>query len=126
MKKLISLILILSTPAYADTAIKVKTGDVVTIPFDQGTLLDTDKATKIKDQLINGDTCAKENESFQKSVDFYKKNQTLYQDENNLLLNQNIELNKSLNSAHRTSDWEKIGYIILGAGILYGASRLTR
>lgn len=126
MKKIISLLLILSTPAYADQAVLVKTGDIVQLQFDHGTLLDQEKANKIKDQLIERDALQKENESFQKSVELYKNNQKLYQEENDLLLNRNIELTRTLNDTRSTSSWEKIAYVILGAGLIYGASRITR
>lgn len=126
MKQIISLLLILATPAYADQAIPVKTGDIVQPQFDRGTLLDKEKADKIKDQLIDRDALQKENESFQKSVDLYKSNQKLYQEENNLLLNRNIELTHTLNDTRSTSNWEKVFYVVLGAGLIYGASRITR
>jgi hypothetical protein len=130
MKRFIVLLLLLSTPAYADQAITVHTGDVVTKQFDQGTLLDAPKATKIEDQLIDGDTAKKENASFQKSIELYKANESLYQDENTLLLNRNIELSKALNDSRSTSDWLKVGYFILGAAVVsagvYGASHLVK
>lgn len=126
MKKLISLLLIISTPAYADNAVTVHTDDVVTKQYDGGTLLDKEKANKVKDQLIDADACTKENDSYQKSVLLYQANDKIYQDENSLLLNRNVELTKDLNSSRQTSDLEKIGYIILGAAMLYGGSRLVR
>ena len=130
MKKLLVLLLVLSTPAYADSAIKVHTGDVVAPAYDQGTLLDVEKAVKIRDQLVDGDSCKKENESFQKSIDLYKSNETLYQGENTLLLNRNIELSKTLNDSRETSDWVKVGFFALGVVItgtaVWGASRLAK
>ncbi len=126
MKKLIAILLILSTPAYADNAITVRTGDVVTKEFDQGTLLDKGQANKIKDELIEKDGLVKENESFKKSVDLYESNKKLYQEENALLLNRNIQLTETVNSTRTTSTLEKIGYVLLGAAMIYGGSRLTR
>lgn len=130
MKKLIAILLMLSTPAYADNAIKVKTGDIVQPAFDQGTLLDKEQAGKIKDQLIERDGFEKENLSYKKSVDLYESNKKIYQDENSLLLNRNIELSKALNDSRETSSWTKIGYFVLGIGVtgiaVYGASRLAR
>lgn len=130
MKKLIAILLILSTPAYADNAIKVKTGDIVQPTFDQGTLLDKEKAEKIKDQLIERDGFEKENLSYKKSVDLYEANKTIYQEENTLLLNRNIELTKTLNNSRQTNDWVKVGYFLLGVGVtglaVYGAARLTK
>lgn len=130
MKKLIAILLILSTPAYADNAIKVKTGDIVQPTFDQGTLLDKEKAEKIKDQLIERDGFEKENLSYKKSVDLYEANKTIYQEENTLLLNRNIKLTKTLNDSRQTNDWVKVGYFLLGVGVtglaVYGAARLTK
>lgn len=130
MLKLISLLLIITTPAYADNAIKVHTGDVVSPDYNLGTLLDAQKADKIKDQLADGDTCQKEDLSLKKSINIYQENEKLYQDENTLLLNRNIELTKSLNDSRETSDWAKIGYFTLGVVVtgaaVWGASRLTK
>lgn len=130
MKKLIALLLIISTPSYADNAVKVKTGDIVPKEYDGGTLLDSQKAEKIKDQLIERDAFEKQNKSYEKSIDLYKANEQLYQDQNTILLNRNIELTKTLNDTRTTSDWAKIGYFLLGVTItgvaVYGASRLTK
>ncbi len=117
MIKLISLLLITAQPVYADQAIKVHTGDVVKPEFDQGTLLDAQKADKIRDQLIDGDACQKEKESFQKSIELYRQNETLYTEQKNILLNSNIELSKALNESRSTSNWERLGYVLLGIGI---------
>jgi hypothetical protein len=131
MKKFIALLMILSTPAFADPvhAIKVHTGDIVTPQYDQGTLLDAPQATKLTNQLIDADACTKENESFQKSVDLYKANQVIYNQENSLLLSRNVELSKTLNEAKSTSNWEKVGYFALGIAAtslaIYGAKQLV-
>lgn len=128
MKKLIALLLIISTPAFAADipAIKVKTGDVVKPEYDQGTLMDKEKAEKIRDELIDKDAYKKENESYKRSIELYRSNEVIYLEQKDMLLKQNIELTKTLNDTRSTSTLEKIGLIILGAGILYGASRLTR
>ena len=127
MKKFIAILLILSQPAFADQALPIKLGNPA--PFD-GTILDKEKAEKVKDQLIDADACKLENDSFQKSVDLYKNNQVIYNQENSLLLGRNVELSKALSEAKETSDWTKIGYFALGiivvsAGV-YGASRLGK
>lgn len=117
----------LSNSAFADQALKVKTGD--TVPYD-GTLLDKEKADKIRDQLIERDEFEKLNFSYQKSIDLYKANETIYNQENSLLLGRNIELSKALNDAKSTSDITKILYFTLGIGIaglgVYGASHLIK
>lgn len=126
MKKIIALLLILSTPAYADNAITVHTGDVVTKEFDKGTLLDAPQADKIKDQLIERDQYQKENESLNKSVNLYKANEILYREESSILLDSNVKCTKELNSNRKTTALEIIGYMAAGALLIYGASRITR
>ena len=125
MKKLIALLLIISLPAHADQAQPIKAGQPA--PYD-GTVLDKEKAGKIKDQLIERDEFQRLNDSYQKSIDIYKANETIYNQENSLLLSRNVELSKALNDAKATSDWTKVGYFVLGivvvsAGV-YGASKL--
>ena len=47
-----------------------------------------------------------------------------------MLLNQNIELTKTLNDTRETSDWVKVGYFVLGIAVtgaaVYGASKLSK
>ncbi len=130
MNKLISLLLIISTPAYAGNAIKVHTGDVVTKEFNEGTLLDKEQAERIKDQLIERDAFEKENASYKKSVDLYKNNEVILSNQKDLLLNQNIKLTETLNDQRDMSEWTKIGYFVLGIGIaglaVYGAGQLRK
>lgn len=130
MKKLIALLLIISTPAYADQAITVHTGDTVTKQFDQGTLLDKPKADKVKNELIDGDACKKENGGYQQEIQLYQNNEKLYQDENTALLNSNTNLTKSLNDSKSMSDWEKAGFFLLGVAVtglaVYGASKVVQ
>ncbi len=130
MKKLITLLLTLATPAYADNAVKVKTGDVVPPAYNDGTLLDKEKSEKIRDQLIERDGFEKENESYKKSVELYKANEVIYTKQNDILLSRNIQLTETLNNSREMSDWTKVAYFALGiaitAGAVYGASRLTK
>jgi hypothetical protein len=125
MKTLIVLLLIISTPAFADGAITVHKGDVVSPAYDGGSLLNKEKAKKLENQLIDGDACAKENDSYQKSVNLYKSNEIIYNQENSLLLGRNVDLSKALNDAKSTSDLTKILYFTLGIAItglgIYGA-----
>lgn len=128
MKKLVALLLILSTPAYADNAITVHTGDVVSKEFNEGTLLDKGQANKLKDQLIERDGFEKQNESYKKSVELYKTNEAILYNQKDTLLNQNMELSKTLNDTRTTSNWERFGYVLLGVAItavaVKGASSL--
>jgi hypothetical protein len=130
MKKLLSLLLIISTPAYAGNAIKVHTGDVVTKEFNEGTLLDKEQAERIKDQLIERDAFEKESASYKKSVELYKNNEVILSNQKDLLLNQNIKLTETLNDQRDMSEWTKVGYFVLGIAItgaaVYGASQLSK
>ncbi len=116
--------------ALADKAITVETGHVVTKEYDQGTLLDKEKSRKIRDELIEKDGLVKLNESLNKSIDLYKSNEEIMLKQKDLLLNQNIELTKTLNDTRSVSGWEKVGYFILGVAItgaaVYGASKLAK
>ena len=130
MNKLISILLILSTPAYAGNAVKVHTGDVVTKEYNEGTLLDKEQAERIKDQLIERDAFEKENASYKKSVELYKSNEVILSNQKDLLLNQNIKLTETLNDQRDMSEWTKAAYFVLGVAVtglaVYGASRLAK
>ena len=124
--KFIAILLLISQTAMAGNAITVKTGDVVSPAFNEGTLLDKEQANKIKDQLIERDGFERENQSYKRSIELYDKNSVIYQNQNDLLLNRNIQLTESLNKSRTTSTLELIGYMALGALIIYGGSRVTR
>ena len=124
--KFIAILLLFSQTAMAGNAITVKTGDVVSPAFNEGTLLDKEQANKIKDQLIERDGFERENQSYKRSIELYDKNSVIYQNQNDLLLNRNIQLTESLNKSRTTSTLEIIGYMALGALVIYGGSRVTR
>lgn len=114
----------------ADNVISVKTGDVVTKEYDGGSLLDREKANKIKDELIEKDGLVRTNESLNRSVKLYRDNEIIYNDQKKLLLDQNIELTKVLNDTRETSTFTKVLYFLGGVAItsaaVYGASRLAK
>ena len=132
MKKTLILILLLANinTAVADQAVTVKAGDVVSQSYDRGTLLDREKAEKIKDELIEKDGLVKQVESYDKTIKLYRSNEDILNSQKDMLLKQNIELTKTLNDTRQTSDWVKIGFFVLGIGIaglgVYGASRLSK
>jgi len=122
IKKLAILLLILSNPAFADQALPITKGQASPVT---GTVLDTEKADKIKNQLIDADACTKENASYQQSVTLYKQNEVIYNSENSMLLARNVDLSKALNEAKSTSDITKIlyfvgGIVVVGAGAYVG------
>lgn len=130
LNKLIALLLILSTPAYAGNATRVHTGDVVTKEYNEGTLLDKEQADRIKDQLIERDAFEKENASYKKSVELYKSNEVILSNQKDLLLNQNIKLTETLNDQRDMSEWTKIGYFVLGVAVtglaVHAAGKLVK
>lgn len=118
MYKIIALLLLISNPAFADQAQSIKLGQPA--PYD-GTIMDKEKSEKIRDQLIERDAFEKQNQSYEKSINLYKTNETLYRGENDMLLHQNIDLTKTLNDQRTTSDWVKVGYFVLGIVITAAA-----
>ena len=123
----ITLISLISTNCYADQAVEVKKGDIV--PYD-GSLLDREKANKIRDELIEKDGLVRTNESLNKSIQLYRSNELIYNDQKKLLLDQNIELTKTLNDTRETSTFTKVLYFLGGVALtgaaVYGASRLVK
>lgn len=133
MKTIITSLLIATLTvqsAFADQAVTVKTGDVVSPAYDRGTLLDREKAEKIKDELIEKDGLVKQVESYDKTIKLYRSNEDILNSQKDMLVKQNIELTRTLNDTREMSDWTKIGYFVLGVGIaglgVYGASRLAK
>jgi hypothetical protein len=129
MKYLIIFLLTIQT-AYGGNAIKVKTGDVVPKEFNEGTLMDKDTSEKVRDELIEKDALVKTNESLNKTIILHRSNENILTEQNKLLLDQNLNLTKTLNETRETSTIVKIGYflggvIITGAAV-YGASKLVR
>lgn len=116
--------------ALADNAMTVKTGDVVTKEYDGGTLLDKEKANKIKDELIEKDGLVRTNESLNRSVQLYRANEIIYNDQKKMLIDQNVELTKTLNDTRETSTFTKVAYFLGGVALtglaVYGASRLAK
>lgn len=113
--------------AYGGQISDVKKGQPA--PHD-GVLFDPDEANKVKRDLIDKDTLEKINESYKKSMDLYKSNEEILQDQKKRLMDQNVELTRTLNDTRQTSDLTKILYFVLGVTLtgaaVYGASRLNR
>jgi hypothetical protein len=53
-------------------------------------------------------------ESYEKSVDIYKQNESLLNDKSKLLMDRNVSLEESLRKATNVSTVEKIGWFALG------------
>ena len=125
MKTLLILLLIFTQVGYANQATDIKKDQPA--PYD-GVIMDKEKANNVKNELIEKDGLEKTNESLQKTITLYGKNQDLYEQKSDMLLKQNIELTKSLNDTRKMNDLEKIGLFVLGVAVtglaVYGASRL--
>lgn len=121
---------LMTSVCYADNVIKVQTGHVVTKEYNEGVLMDREKADKVRDELIEKDALVKTNESLNKSLILYRSNEDILNGQKKLLLDQNIELTKTLNDTRETSTLVKVGYFIGGVALtglaVYGATRLAK
>lgn len=79
------------------------------------------KAKDVRDRLIDLDTYQKLNESLNKSIELYKKNEVINDNKINLLIEQNDRLAKSLLAERTVGGWERFGYFLLGIVATVGA-----
>lgn len=95
-----------------------------------GFLLSKETAQKAKDDLIEGQQAKDLNISFQNSIDLYKKNESIYTEKVNILVDQNGKLIKTVHDEQSLNEWTKIGYFIGGVLVtglsVYGAARLAK
>lgn len=120
--KLISLLLVflLSAQLFADTDPHFETQGYTLI---QDSWIFSPEKTKItRDKLIDLDTALKTNESYKTSLDLQVQMSVLQEKKVNLVLEQNDQLAKSLQSERTINGWEKFGYFALGiaAAVLGG------
>lgn len=122
--KLILISLLISTQCYAGPVL-LENGDKA--PY-QGLLFPVDEANKIRGELIEKDALVEINKSLNKSLDLYKNNELIYQQQKSILLDQNDKLAKSLYEERKITNWERIGLVVLGIGItglaIYGVKQL--
>lgn len=130
MKLLVAIILLFTftiQAAFADNAVTVKEGFVVPKEYNQGTLMDKEKAEKVRDELIEKDVLQKTNDSLNKSILIYKSNEEIFNNQKDMLIKQNIALTETLNDSRETSGWVKAGYFVLGVAVtglaVWGASK---
>lgn len=79
------------------------------------------KAKEVRDKLIDLDTYQKLNESLNRSIELYKKNEVINDNKINLLLEQNDTLAKNLMAERTVGNWERFGYVLLGIVMTVGA-----
>lgn len=95
----------------------------------QGLLFPIDEAQSIRKDLIERDYLKLENLSLKRSVDLYKGNESIYQEQKTILLDQNDKLAKSLYAERQVTNWERLGWFVLGIGVtglaIYGVKQIT-
>ena len=92
-----------------------------TAPF-HGYLFPDDKAIQFRKDLIELDGLKKMESSYQKSLDLFNKNETLYNTKVNMLLEQNDKLAVALykskdRDAFENRFWFILGMIVTGSGV---------
>ena len=116
--------------AFADNVTTVREGYVVPKEYNQSTLMDKEKAEKVRDELIEKDVLQKTNDSLNKSILIYKSNEDILNNQKDMLIKQNIALTETLNDSRETSGWVKAGYFVLGIAVtsaaVYGAAKLAK
>lgn len=98
-------------------------------PFE-GILYTIEETQSFRKDLIERDYLKLQNDSLNRSVDLYKSNESLYQSQKNLLLEQNDKLAKSLYQERNLTDTQKFLYFMGGVALtglaIYGASQLVQ
>lgn len=98
-------------------------------PFT-GYLLPPDQAALSRIRLIEGEEAKKMNESYARSIETYRKNEELGNQQVNILLERNDNLSKQLSSSQSLTDFQKVAYfiggVLLTGGAVYGASKLAK
>lgn len=98
-------------------------------PFE-GFLFTASKASELKDAVIERDNYKLINLSLEKSLELEKKNSELQNQKVNVVLEQNLNLTKSLNEERSMTNWERVlwfGLGVIGTGLaVYGASKIAK
>ncbi len=124
--KIILISFLISIQAFADPISLSKDQKA---PYD-GILFTETKANEIRKELLDKDYLQLQNDSLNRSLDLYKSNENLYGQQKQLLLDQNDKLAKSLYQERMVTNWERLGFFLLGIGVtglaIYGASQLAK
>ena len=98
-------------------------------PYD-GVLFPMKDAIELRKSLIEAEALKAVNESYEKSIQLYKKNEQLTDQKYNTLLDQNDRLSTALVESRRSNDLQKIlwfGLGVLATGFaVYGAKKITQ
>jgi len=111
MIKYILILILISNICFADDSVFLNKGQPAT--FD-GFLLPPDKVKELQNNTLERDTYKQINDSLNRSIDLYKSNTSIKDQEIQVLMNQNDNLAKSLNDSRTTSDWTKALYFLGG------------
>lgn len=119
--------ILLSNPVFSQDVVTLKENEKA--PFT-GLLFPFDKASELKDAVIERDYYKKRNTLLLNIIDL-NENTLLNCNKGKDLLNiQNDNLAKQLHSERQLSDWAKIGYFALGIIVtgtaFYGLGRVSR
>lgn len=95
-----------------------------------GVLLSVEKATEVRQNLIELKTLRAINDSYVKSVQLYEESIQLNNQKNKLLLDRNEKLTEELGQIRSSSDFQKILWFSLGvlaSGFaVYGAKKIAQ
>lgn len=94
-------------------------------PFS-GYLLPHDTVLKFRNMELKNKELTLNVESFERTVDIYKRNEDASEKQNKLLLERTDTLAKELASARSTSNFERALYVVLGAFAMYGAYQVAK
>ncbi len=121
LKKILSLLMmtmILSQNVRADKSIEIPAAELT--PF-ASILMDKEKADKVHIQLLERDLYEELSDSQQKTINLYKSNQSLEDEQIKTLTSQNDKLSESLKSAQGMNNLERFGIFALGVIATIGA-----
>jgi hypothetical protein len=89
--------------------------------------MDKEKTAEVRTQLQERDQYKLLNESYERSINLYKKNELLYEDKTNILLNQNKDLIQEIGKVERANDLKNFAYFFLGVlGTIAGTYAISK
>lgn len=113
MKNLLSFLMIFLTisTSSAQNSVPLKLGDAA--PFT-GILFSKEGAEQVRYELLEKESLVKLNDSLNKSLEIYKKNEDLYTQRYNNLLDQNNNLSLSLEKARDSNTLRDVILVVSG------------